>query len=389
MRLHLDAGQRQEIVDQAAHPGRLLVHDLQEAVARHRIVAGRPLQRLDEAGERGQRRAQLVAGIGDEIDADAVDAPALAEIVEDENDELAARLPRRRRGRRTRRRTSARSARARRTRPARAGRRAPPGRKAATRSGLRRRKVSESPGADREGGDGALVGVADDAAPVENEAGIGQRLGEDLDAAFASDAAGAGRVTAASARRRCARAAARRPERAGRETAAPAAKCRRCRPRTTASSSSPTATISQRLSDSLRGDRRPGPGPRPCAPDRRQPSATIPFRRASAGRPRPILNRIAGRGARPIGQGYKVCEGQAASRSEHIGKSAMAKNGKAGKGKCEHKADGKEDETVPSVIVPDEDAEVLDHAPRQLRSGRSGAAGLDRGAGAGLWRLPL
>ena len=48
------------------------------------VVAGRPLQRLDEAGERGERRAQLMAGIGDEIDADAVDAPLLGEVVEDE-----------------------------------------------------------------------------------------------------------------------------------------------------------------------------------------------------------------------------------------------------------------------------------------------------------------
>ena len=50
---------------------------------------------------------------------------------------------------------------------------------------------------DREGGDGPRVGVADDAAAIEDEAGIGQRLGEELDAGFRPDR------TAGSVRRRC------------------------------------------------------------------------------------------------------------------------------------------------------------------------------------------
>ena len=37
----------------------------------------------------GERRAQLVAGIGDEIDADAVGTPLFRQVVEDERDEMA------------------------------------------------------------------------------------------------------------------------------------------------------------------------------------------------------------------------------------------------------------------------------------------------------------
>ena len=92
-----------------------------------------------------------------------------------------------RRDRRTRRRTSARSGRARRTRPAPAGRRCATRSKAATRSGIAQAEGQRLAGADREGRDGALVGVADDAAPVENEAGIGQCVGEGLHAAFRAD----------------------------------------------------------------------------------------------------------------------------------------------------------------------------------------------------------
>ena len=60
----------------------------EEALARLGVVARRPLQGLDEAGERRQRRAQFVAGVGDEIDPDALAAVALRQVVEDQRDEI-------------------------------------------------------------------------------------------------------------------------------------------------------------------------------------------------------------------------------------------------------------------------------------------------------------
>ncbi len=73
----------------------LRLHDREEALARGGIVARRPLQRLDEAGERGERRAQLVACIGDEIGAHLLDPAQRRQIVERHQDELAGadRMP--------------------------------------------------------------------------------------------------------------------------------------------------------------------------------------------------------------------------------------------------------------------------------------------------------
>ena len=82
MRVELDAREREQVVDEAGHAGCLRLHDAQKAFARRGIIARRPLQRLDEAGERGERRAQLMARIGDEIGAHLLDAPQRREIVE-------------------------------------------------------------------------------------------------------------------------------------------------------------------------------------------------------------------------------------------------------------------------------------------------------------------
>ena len=64
---------RQQVVDQARHAGRLPLHDGEEFLARRGIVLGGALQRLDEAEQRGERRAQFVAGIGDEVGAHFLD----------------------------------------------------------------------------------------------------------------------------------------------------------------------------------------------------------------------------------------------------------------------------------------------------------------------------
>ena len=50
-----------------------------------------PLQRLDKAGDRGQRRAQFVAGVGDEVGTHTVDPARLALILEDQHELRAIR----------------------------------------------------------------------------------------------------------------------------------------------------------------------------------------------------------------------------------------------------------------------------------------------------------
>ena len=82
MRIELDARERQQVVDQPRHAPRLLLHDGKEALAGFGVIAGRSLQCLDEAGKSRERRAQLVAGIGDEIGPHLLHAPQRREIVE-------------------------------------------------------------------------------------------------------------------------------------------------------------------------------------------------------------------------------------------------------------------------------------------------------------------
>ena len=73
--LLLDARERQQVFDQPGHAPPLFAHDGEEPVARLRVIARRSLQGLDEADQRGERRAQFVAGVGDEVDAQTLDAP--------------------------------------------------------------------------------------------------------------------------------------------------------------------------------------------------------------------------------------------------------------------------------------------------------------------------
>ena len=80
-----------QIVDQPRHSPRLLLHDGEEALAGLGIVPRRPLQRLDEAGQRRERRAQFMAGVGDEIGAHFLDTPQRREIVEGHQHEIGPR----------------------------------------------------------------------------------------------------------------------------------------------------------------------------------------------------------------------------------------------------------------------------------------------------------
>jgi len=63
----LDARQAQQVVDQAVHALRLVRHDAQEPRLCRRVVGGGAAQGVDEADQAGERCAQLVAGIGDEV----------------------------------------------------------------------------------------------------------------------------------------------------------------------------------------------------------------------------------------------------------------------------------------------------------------------------------
>ena len=75
--LLLDARQRQQVVDQPRHAASLLAHDGEKLVARLGVVVRRALQRFDETEHRGERRAQFVAGVGDEVDPHALEPPLL------------------------------------------------------------------------------------------------------------------------------------------------------------------------------------------------------------------------------------------------------------------------------------------------------------------------
>ena len=88
----LDPAERQEIADETVHPARLALHDGQKALARRAVVAGGPQQCFDEPHERGQRRAQFVADIGDEIAAHLEGFLHRRAILEGDED-LAARQP--------------------------------------------------------------------------------------------------------------------------------------------------------------------------------------------------------------------------------------------------------------------------------------------------------
>ena len=88
---HLHPRQRQQVVDQPGHALGLLAHDLEEALARLRVVLGGALQRLDEAPQRGERGPELVAGVGDEIGAHAGEPVLLAQVAKRDEERRAAR----------------------------------------------------------------------------------------------------------------------------------------------------------------------------------------------------------------------------------------------------------------------------------------------------------
>ncbi len=62
-----------KIAHQTVHPPRLAFHDAQKTFTRGRVVLGRTAQGFDEPDQRGQRRAQLMADVGDKITSELAD----------------------------------------------------------------------------------------------------------------------------------------------------------------------------------------------------------------------------------------------------------------------------------------------------------------------------
>ena len=88
--LQLDAREREQVADEARHAPALVVHHLQEPVLGLGIVARRAAQGFDAADQGGQRRADLVAGVGDEIDAHLFGAPHGGDVVQGHHHRRAA-----------------------------------------------------------------------------------------------------------------------------------------------------------------------------------------------------------------------------------------------------------------------------------------------------------
>ncbi|MNS64492.1 hypothetical protein D3C72_976230 [compost metagenome] len=82
MFVQFDPAERQQVGDQTAHAVGLDGHDVEKLVSRLGIILGMPLQRLDEARQRCQRRAQLMAGVGQEIDAHHLHATGIGFIAQ-------------------------------------------------------------------------------------------------------------------------------------------------------------------------------------------------------------------------------------------------------------------------------------------------------------------
>ena len=78
--LGLDAGQVEQVVDDAAHPEGLVVDAAGQAL-RH-LGVGLGDQRLGQQAERAHRRLELVAHVGHEVAADLLEPPALRDVLD-------------------------------------------------------------------------------------------------------------------------------------------------------------------------------------------------------------------------------------------------------------------------------------------------------------------
>jgi hypothetical protein len=85
----LDPAERDQVLDQPLHPPRLVEHHLQEARADFGVVTCFVAQCLDEPQDRGEGGAQLMAGVGDKIDAHPLGG-VMRGLVDQMDDALAA-----------------------------------------------------------------------------------------------------------------------------------------------------------------------------------------------------------------------------------------------------------------------------------------------------------
>ena len=92
----VEARQPQQILDQPLHPLRVPRDDLEKR-PRSSASASPSRQRFDVAADRGQRRAQLVRDVGDEVAADLIGAPQLGDVVQHQDDAVRGGAGRRRR----------------------------------------------------------------------------------------------------------------------------------------------------------------------------------------------------------------------------------------------------------------------------------------------------
>ena len=82
--LRVEARQAQQVANQPLHPPGVAIDHLEEFPALFRLDRLFH-QRFDISADRGQRRAQLVRHVGDEIAPHAVDPPQIADVVEHED----------------------------------------------------------------------------------------------------------------------------------------------------------------------------------------------------------------------------------------------------------------------------------------------------------------
>ena len=93
MLVNLDPRQRQQIVDQPRHASGLFLHDLQKTLLRRPVPHIIDQDGLDETGKACQRRAKLMADIGNEIPADLLEVALQRHVEKQHHDQPVIHAP--------------------------------------------------------------------------------------------------------------------------------------------------------------------------------------------------------------------------------------------------------------------------------------------------------
>ena len=91
--VHLDVRQRHQRIDQPRHARRLFFHDPQKALLGCGIVRRRSAQGFQKPGQRGERRAQFVGDVGNQIDPHPVGPDLGGQVAQENQRALPAGLP--------------------------------------------------------------------------------------------------------------------------------------------------------------------------------------------------------------------------------------------------------------------------------------------------------